>query len=485
MTGTPTSKRYPLATKLNLLTVALILITSAGICFFLVRLEVKSYKKDLLSHGQMVAQMIAKNAEFGVYTADRKALSQILGGLSADRDTAYASVLDRSGRQIVGKIFRVDGGRIEQLFPGGLSTDDEPVQDLIDPGNGRRYLDILSPIVSEDFEELSETALMGGKKKVKATVIGHVLLGLTLDSLDRRVRQLVISSVVFTTLIVLIGTALTVLMTRKITAPLKRLTKATQDISKGRFDSPIDIRTTDEICELAESFSLMRGHLQAYRAEVEARIAKERQHVAEKEKIVMDLHDGIGGITTNIRMLAELALRTEHRGEIQEKLNTITQLTHEGSLEIRGLMQSIDTQDMTWNVLAAYVRNLGSTLLDPHRIQFSLDMRIEEVEEQPGSALWINVFKIYKEAVTNVIKHAHAGAVSVELEVNAQGFAMTVRDDGVGYDGLERVGRGQGIMRKRARELGGEVTVSSVNPGTQVGLKIPFPVVWREMGTHY
>ncbi len=478
-------KRYTLAAKFNILTVALILITSGGICFFLVRLEMKNYRNDLLNHGNTIAETIAKNCELGVYAEDQGVLLPVLNGLSGDDDIAYVSVLNKSDRPIAANVFRIEGGQMDRLAPTRDAVPEDPTRDLVDTRNGKRYIEIVYPVVSERFTDMTDVLLKSDDTIMRPTVIGHVRLGLTLDSLNRRIHQLVFSSVFFTALIVLVGTALMLLLSRRITAPLERLKKATQDISEGKFDSPIDICTNDEICDLAESFDAMRGRLRQYHAEVEARIAKERQHVVEKEKILMDLHDGIGGIATNIRILTELAKRTDDIADIRMKLNTISQLSQEGTLEIRSLMQSIDSKEMTWRGMVAYVRNLGSTLLEPHGIHFTADVQVEDVAEQPGSALWVNVFKIYKEALTNVIKHAKAGAVSVTLKVQRQGFAMAVRDDGIGYDGKEGSGRGQSNMKKRAREVGGTVTVSSLEQGTQVNLEVPFPVILHDLQSHY
>ncbi|MDH4162872.1 MAG: HAMP domain-containing protein [Nitrospirota bacterium] len=485
MTGSSLPKRYLLSTKFNLLTVGLILVTSAGICLYLVGLEIQHYRNDLLNHGRTIAETLGKNCELGVYTEDRKMLLPVLNSLSADDDIAYVSVSNRERKPLAARDFRIAPGRAGHLVPTAGSLRGDPVRDLADPLNKRRYIEILHPIMSESSGPLTDAVLRNGGRDAAPAVIGYIRLGLTLDSLNSRVNQLVVSTVFFASLIVLVGTALTLLMTRRITAPLKRLTRATQDISEGRFDTPISIRTTDEICDLAESFDRMRSRLRTYHAEVETRIARERQHVVEKEKIVMDLHDGVGGITSNIRILAEMAQRTDDLEDIRRKLGTISQLSQEGALEIRSLMQSIDTREMTWQVMAAYVRNMGSTLLDPHRIGFVVDARLQEVSELPSSTVWVNVFKIYKEALTNVIKHARAESVSVALQVSEQGFTMTVRDNGVGYDGIENQGRGQSIMRKRAREVGGVVAVSLLEKGTEVSLQIPFPITWHDLKTHY
>lgn len=213
----------------------------------------------------------------------------------------------------------------------------------------------------------------------------------------------------------------------------------------------------------------------------EQRIAEERRHVLEKEKILMDLHDGIGGITTNISILSELAQQTSDAEEIRKKLATISRLAREGITEIRGFMKSLDTQELTWRTLAAELRSQGTALLEPHAIAFDLESKVQDGPEQPGSLLWVNIFKIYKEALTNVVKHSKARTVAVKMQVTEQGLFMSIQDDGAGGDPAGGNGRGVANMKRRAAEVGGAVTVSS-GRGTLVYMEIPLPIKYPIQG---
>ncbi len=209
----------------------------------------------------------------------------------------------------------------------------------------------------------------------------------------------------------------------------------------------------------------------------EERIREKERHVREKENIMMELHDGVGGITTNINIIAELAQKSSDFAAVRGKLTTISQLAREGTAEIRGFMRSIDTKGLTWRMLAAEIRSQGSTLLEPHNISFTLDAAVEDDDHaagQPGSLLCVNLFKIYKESLTNIIKHARATAVKTTLSVDGRRLRLIVEDNGIGCDQGDCVGRGLANIRRRAAELGGEATVS-FDHGTRLGLEIPLP----------
>ncbi len=214
----------------------------------------------------------------------------------------------------------------------------------------------------------------------------------------------------------------------------------------------------------------------------EQRIAVEKRHVLEKEKILMDLHDGIGGITTNVSILSELAQKADNIASIKNTLATISRLSREGISEIRSFMHSLDTTEMNWRTLATELKSQGTNLVEPHGIAFSLEAGIsDDTPEQPGSMLWVNLFKIYKEALTNVIKHSKAKAVVIILSVTRESIQLSIQDDGIGMKKKIVGGRGLSNMRKRAQELGGTVEMSSVE-GTQVHLVIPIPIKYPLQG---
>jgi len=213
----------------------------------------------------------------------------------------------------------------------------------------------------------------------------------------------------------------------------------------------------------------------------EKQIAEEKRHLVEKEKILMDLHDGIGGITTNISILSELAQKAEDIDKIKKTLSTISRLSREGISEIRSFMHSLDSRELNWRTLAAELRSQGINMVEPHGIDFSADTSVGEIDEQPGSLLWVNLFKIYKESLTNVIKHSGAHSVVVTLKVDAHGIDLSIQDDGKGWKENPNSGRGLSNMKKRAEEVGGRVSVSSL-AGTRIWLTIPIPLKYPITG---
>ncbi|OGW51077.1 MAG: hypothetical protein A2Z50_01465 [Nitrospirae bacterium RBG_19FT_COMBO_42_15] len=249
---------------------------------------------------------------------------------------------------------------------------------------------------------------------------------------------------------------------KTITTPIRNLTEATRIIARGDYSHKVNIQSNDEIKELADSFNKMTEDIRRYQAE--------------KEKILKDMHDGIGGITTNIKLLSELAQKGSSIKDMKNALKTISGLSQEGLTEIRGFIQSLDIKDTTWQDMAAELRSFGSNMIESHGLMFNMKGLIGDAGDQPNSLLYLNLFRTYKEALTNIIKHSKAKSVDVLFSVNKEKIILSVKDDGVGLKEKEKsAGRGLTNMIMRARELGGQLTILS-DKGTNITLEIFLPV---------
>ena len=120
-------------------------------------------------------------------------------------------------------------------------------------------------------------------------------------------------------------------------------------------------------------------------------------------------------------------------------------------------------------------------MVEPHKIKFTIETAIEDIQEQPGSLVWVNMFKIYKEALTNVIKHSKASSASVAFRVGRDGVFLAIEDNGVGVQGGRIGGRGLSNMKTRAGDIGGTVTVLA-EQGTRVSFELPLPLKYPAEG---
>jgi signal transduction histidine kinase len=193
----------------------------------------------------------------------------------------------------------------------------------------------------------------------------------------------------------------------------------------------------------------------------EASEARERytellgERFKEREALMQDLHDGVGALTTNVRMLAELGQR-QPLVEAQSTLRVIGDLASDSTAELRNFITGLDPE-LTWDELVAHLRELGGRLLEGRAVELRFAQHMAQGDQHPSARLATTLLSIYREALTNALRHAKPSYVSVDLELSAQRVRLRVENDGGDQQGSDGAGGGRGLrgMRRRAGDLGG------------------------------
>jgi signal transduction histidine kinase len=127
--------------------------------------------------------------------------------------------------------------------------------------------------------------------------------------------------------------------------------------------------------------------------------------------------------------------------------------------------------------LAAALAHLGQDLTSGTGVRLRVETRGDP--QALSTAVESNLFRIGQEALTNVVRHARASEVEVELRFEPGSVRLHVRDDGRGLERADAGGERErhfGLlgMRERAEQLGGRLEVSSVNGrGTEIAVTVP------------
>jgi len=192
----------------------------------------------------------------------------------------------------------------------------------------------------------------------------------------------------------------------------------------------------------------------------------------EKEELLRDLHDGIGGLVTHIKFLSEMGKNNPSKSGMQETLKNISDLSSESLIEIGNFMQSLDEDEMDWSNLLARFRQFGTSLLEDRDIKFKLSTTVKKALKNPDRILFINLLQIYKEAITNAAKHSGAKTVHVVVMLTQKDLMISIKDNGIGFGKNIVHGKGLSNMKARAQKIGGSLSVKS-DDGTFIELDIP------------
>ncbi len=194
----------------------------------------------------------------------------------------------------------------------------------------------------------------------------------------------------------------------------------------------------------------------------ERREAAQRVRVEERQRLTVDLHDGLSGHLASIIALAE-----------RERTTGIERTAREALDDLRLVIHSLDINDRELTVALSGLRERLERQLK--RMGVELDWSIAWLPEISGVTPThaLNVLRILQEAVTNAIRHGPATRILLRGDVEADGRArLVIENDGAPFTPQ---GRGAGLenMRRRAEQLGGEIRVEALETGTRLTLLLP------------
>jgi signal transduction histidine kinase len=118
------------------------------------------------------------------------------------------------------------------------------------------------------------------------------------------------------------------------------------------------------------------------------------------------------------------------------------------------------------------------------RAGLTVRLALDPLEPRPSDTVENTVFRVAQEALTNVIRHAHARVVEVQLHYTKGGLQLVVRDDGRGFEvatALRRAttGASNGLisMQERVALVGGDLEIESApDRGTTIRARLPLTV---------
>jgi two-component system sensor histidine kinase DesK len=268
--------------------------------------------------------------------------------------------------------------------------------------------------------------------------------------------------------------ALSRLLSVQFLKTLKALEETTREVpqrleTSGDFALPES--RFDELKSLIFNFSRMIASLQIAFREQKRFAEKENAHLKEKSLLVRDLHDGMGGIVTNIGMLGEYALTLNDASARADVLKKIVALAKEGGVEVRSFMNCTSQGEAGWSDLLAELKNYAASLLDGHGVAVSCNSNIDSAAPLPGVYRYGNIARVAREAIANVLKHSGATVLNISFVVSESHFELVLHDNGVGFDCQSVKRRGVSSMMTRAHDMDAQC-VFTRDAGTRVCLSM-------------
>ncbi|MBV8260290.1 MAG: cache domain-containing protein, partial [Paraburkholderia sp.] len=209
----------------------------------------------------------------------------------------------------------------------------------------------------------------------------------------------------------------------------------------------------------------------------------------ERARLSRELHDGISQMLVSVKLLLESALTRFERGETrvpaaEASLATGLSRLSDTLREVRSISHALRPSMLDDLGLAAALEQLTRELAE----QTGIEIGFSQTAPKPASrkarppalpdAVNTVLFRIAQEALTNIVRHAHAARAALTLEVAARGVTLSVADNGRSFDVAHaladpRAGLGLRNMRERLESLGGRLDITSQPGHTLVTAWVP------------
>ncbi len=194
---------------------------------------------------------------------------------------------------------------------------------------------------------------------------------------------------------------------------------------------------------------------------------------SERKRIAEDLHDGLGGLLTSIKIQFRFL---EH--EVQGIRSSAPFLKTERMLdracqEVRRIAHNMMPETLfelgLVPAIEELIQSIPTDALDIHLQIINTPNRCEEETE-------IMVYRITQEIINNVLKHALATKLILQFAFHDEMLHVVAEDDGIGFAETELTSLGKGLnsIKSRVEYLQGEIEVDSrLNVGTTISISIP------------
>ncbi|MGB7340173.1 MAG: PAS domain S-box protein [Phototrophicaceae bacterium] len=219
----------------------------------------------------------------------------------------------------------------------------------------------------------------------------------------------------------------------------------------------------------AEQASIAIRNAQLYKQGQNLAVLEERQYLAQ------ELHDAVSQTLFSAGALAEtlpILLRDGQISRVQDLLETLQQLTTGARAEMRNLLLELRPHAFD----QANLENLINQLIQGFRAKKIIPIHFEATRlPDLSSQIKMQLFRITQSALNNVVQHADANQVQVNIQYHNDRLLLHIEDDGKGFDVSEVTSdrHGLNIMRERAEKIDASIQIhSAIGEGTTIDVTI-------------
>ncbi|WP_227521519.1 MULTISPECIES: sensor histidine kinase [Bacillus] len=255
-------------------------------------------------------------------------------------------------------------------------------------------------------------------------------------------------------------------------------------LSRGKFSETIQVREQDELGRLTEDINQLAQKIQNQvhslqkLAEEKNLLAKKAHSAAtmeERQRLARDLHDSVSQQLFALSIMSSAVIRIfDSKPEIAKRqIQDIASIAAKAQAEMRALLLHLRPVSLTNETLCRAIEQLIEELERKTPITFHRNI---ETLNTLSNATEDHLFRIIQEALANILRHADASEVDIEIHEKNDYVYIFISDNGIGFELNQQKLASYGLqtMRERCEEIGGTFEIKSKQgEGTHIEIHIP------------
>jgi signal transduction histidine kinase len=191
----------------------------------------------------------------------------------------------------------------------------------------------------------------------------------------------------------------------------------------------------------------------------------------ERSRIASELHDGIGGSLSAIKLKLSKIAEEDENEKIEKVIKNVDVLYH----DVRSISHNLITPQLKNSIFIEVINNLVNDIKEASSLEITLEYLEEDKINLLSEEIQVTVYRMIQELLKNSIAHSNGTKIEINVTKFEHELNLVIEDNGAGFDtSKKKLGIGLRNLEARTKALGGKLIIDSViGRGSAFNITIP------------